>query len=93
MTNYTLPKNHQPQPDRSSDWYNRFHIYLSSGPSRTLKSAFHASTGSKSTPSATAGNQAAKWHWEERVMACDRAIRHQNAQNSAPKNPKTTRHL
>ena len=33
MTNYTLSKHCQPQPNESPNWYNRFHTYLTLEPS------------------------------------------------------------
>ena len=40
MTDDTSPKSWQPQPDEPPEWYDRFEIYLSLGPSRSLAAAY-----------------------------------------------------
>lgn len=73
MTNNTLPKNRQPQPDKSPDQHNISHTYLTSDPSRTHESAIRSSANSKSVPSPSINKQAAYRRWKERVLAYDRA--------------------
>ena len=75
MTENTLPKPWQPQPDEPPEWSDRFHVYLMLGPSRTLAAAFRAWTNSDGSPSGTASKQAKEWRWQERALACDQANR------------------
>ena len=92
MTNYSLLKHCRSKPNKSSKWFNRFHTYLTSGPTRTLTSAFRAWNNSNPSPTGTAGKQAAKWRWQERAMAYDRANQRQNSPGTTPKiffNPAT----
>ncbi len=71
MIKYIFPQQCQPYSNRSPNWYNRFQTYLTLDPSRTHESAPGLSANSKSTPSATAGKQAAEWRWTERAIAYD----------------------
>ena len=75
MTDDASPKLWQPQPDEPPEWYDRFHTYLTLGPSRTLESAFRVRANSNGSPSGTVSRLAAKWRWEERAMAYDTANR------------------
>lgn len=75
MTNYTSSKNCQIYPNKSPEWYDRFHTYLTFGQSRTLTSARRVWANSNSSPTGTAGKQAAKWRWKERALAYDQANR------------------
>ena len=61
MTDVPSPKSWHQQPDEPPDWFNRFHTYLTLGPSRTLESALGLRANSKSTSSSTVSKQAAKW--------------------------------
>ena len=79
MTNFTISKQCQPQPIEPPEWYNRFHIYLTLGPSRTITAALRNWTGSKSKPSITRCRQADAWNWKERAMAFDQANRKEEA--------------
>ncbi len=85
MTNYSLPKHFQPHPNKSPEWYNRFHTYLTSRPSRSFTAAFRAWKNSNPSPNSTAGKQAAKCRWQERAMAYDRANQRQNSPRTTPK--------
>ena len=92
MTNYTLSKNCLLHPNKSPEWYDRFHTYLTSVPSRSFTAALRAWKNSNSKPTSTAGKQAAKWRWQERAMAYDRANQRQNSPRTTPKiffNPAT----
>ena len=79
MTDDNSPKLWQPQPDEPPVWYNRFHIYLKLGPSRTLPTAYRIWTGSHGRPSRTARNKAKEWRWEERAIAYDQSNREEKA--------------
>ena len=73
MTDDSSPKLWQPQPEEPPEWYNRFHIYLTMGPSRTLTAAYRIWADSHSKLSGTVSKQAANWRWKERAMAYDTA--------------------
>lgn len=73
MTNYTLTKNRQAQPDKSPDRHNISPTYLTSDPSRTHESAIRSSANSKSVPSPSINKQAAYRRWKKRALAYDRA--------------------
>ena len=60
MTENTLPRSWQPQPDEPPEWVDRFHIYPVLGPSRTLAAASRVWTNSDSKPSSSVSNQAKK---------------------------------
>ena len=75
MTENTTPQPWKQQPDEPSDWYDRFHVYLMLGPSRTLTAAFRAWAKSRSTPSGALIGHARKWRWKERALAYDQANR------------------
>ena len=64
MTDDNSPKPWEQQPDEPPVWYNRFHIYLKLGPSRTLPTAYRIWTGSHGRPSKTARNKAKEWRWK-----------------------------
>ena len=92
MKNYFLSKHCQPHPNKSPEWYTRFHTYLSSRPSRSFTAAIRAWKDSNGSPTSTAGKQAAKCRWQERAMAFDRANQRQNSPGTTPKiffNPAT----
>ena len=61
MTDDSSPKSWHQQPDEPTDWFNRFHTYLTLGPTHTLESALGLRANSKSTSSSTVSKQAAKW--------------------------------
>ena len=75
MTDAPSPKPWQQQPNDPPKWYDRFHTYLTLGPTRTLTSAFHMWANNSGSPSGTVSKQAAKWLWKERTMAYDTANR------------------
>ena len=75
MTDDTFPKPWQQQPDEPPNWYDRFHTYLTLGPTRTLAAAYRIWAGSQGRPSRTAREQSTNWKWKERAMAYDRANR------------------
>ena len=79
MTNDSSPKPWQPQPEEPPEWYNRFHIFLNMGPSRTLAAAYREWANSDGKPSGAASRQSAKWNWKERAMAYDQANREEKA--------------
>ena len=74
-----LPNPEHQQPDEPPDWYNRFHTYLTLGPSRTLTAAYREWANSKGSPSSTASQQYNKWNWKERALAFDQANREEKA--------------
>ena len=75
MTDDTSPKILTPAARRTPVWYDRFHTYLTLGPTRTLESAFRVRANSNGSPSGTVSKQAAKWRWKERAIAYDTANR------------------
>ena len=79
MTDDSSPKSWHQQPDEPPDWFNRFHTYLTLGPSRTLTAAYREWAKSKGSPSSTASQQYNKWNWKERAMAFDQANREEKA--------------
>ena len=85
MTDDNSPKLWQPQPDEPPVWYNRFHIYLKLGPSRTLPTAYRIWAGSQGRPSRTTRKQSTNWNWKERAMAYDRANRKELAALETPR--------
>ena len=86
MTDDSSPKPWQPQPEEPPEWYNRFHIYLTLGPSRTLAAAYREWANSDGKPSGAASRQSAKWNWNERAMAFDQANREEKAAFEAARN-------
>ena len=79
MTDDSSPKSWHQQPDEPPDWFNRFHTYLTLGPSRTLTAAYREWAKSKGSPSSTASQQYNKWNWKERALAYDQANREEKA--------------
>ena len=79
MTDDTSPKPWDQQPDEPPEWHNRFHIFLTLGPSRTLTAAFHEWSGSDGKHSSTVSQRAKEWRWKERAMAFDQANREEKA--------------
>ena len=79
MTDDSSPKSWHQQPDEPPDWFNRFHTYLTLGPSRTLPAAYREWANSKGSPSSTASQQSTKWNWKERALAFDQANREEKA--------------
>ena len=79
MTDDSSPKSWHQQPDEPPDWFNRFHTYLTLGPSRTLTAAYREWANSKGSPSSTASQQYNKWNWKERALAFDQANREEKA--------------
>ncbi len=79
MTENTTPQPWKQQPDEPSDWYDRFHVYLMLGPSRTLTAAFRAWAKSRGTPSGALIERARKWRWKERALDYDQAGREEQA--------------
>ena len=79
MTDDSSPKSWHQQPDEPPDWFNRFHTYLTLGPSRTLTAAYREWAKSKGSPSSTASQQYNKWRWKERALAYDQANREEKA--------------
>ncbi len=79
MTDDTSPKPWDQQPDEPLVWYNRFHIYLTLGPSRSFTAAFHEWSGSDGKHSSTVSQRAKEWRWKERALAYDQANREEKA--------------
>lgn len=79
MTETASPKPWEQQPDEPPEWYDRFHTYLTLGPSRSLTAAYRAWADSKGNPSKTASNRYNKWNWVERALAYDQATREEKA--------------
>ena len=79
MTETASPKPWEPQPDEPPEWYDRFHTYLTLGPSRSLTAAYRAWADSRGNPSQTASQQYNKWNWKERALAYDQANREEKA--------------
>jgi len=83
MTEDTSPKPWHQLPDEPPDWYDRFHTYLTLGPSRSLTAAFRKWADSKGSPSSTTSQQYHKWRWKERAMAYDQANREEKVAREA----------
>ncbi len=79
MTDNPAPKPWDKQPDEPPEWFNRFHIYLTLGPSRTLLAAYHEWSGSKGNHSSTVNKRSKEWRWKERALAFDQANRAEKA--------------
>ena len=79
MTDNSAPKPWDKQPDEPPEWFNRFHIYLTLGPSRTLLAAYHEWSGSKGNHSSTVNKRSKEWRWKERALAFDQANRAEKA--------------
>lgn len=79
MTENNSLKPWERQPDEPLEWFDRFHIYLSLGPSRNLTAAFRIWSGSQGDLSGTAGQKAKEWRWKERAIAFDQAKREERA--------------
>ena len=79
VTDASSPKPLQPQPDEPPEWYDRFHLYLTLGPSRSLSAAYRIWTDSHGKPSGTASKQFALWRWKDSAMAYDQANREEKA--------------
>ena len=79
MTDETAPKPWEQQPDEPPEWYERFHVYLNLGSSRSLSAAFRAWAGSTGKHSGAVSNVSKEWNWKERALAYDQANREEKA--------------
>ncbi len=71
MTDDNSPKPWKQQSDEPPVWYNRFHTYLTLGPTRTLTTDYRMWANNSGTPTSTVSKQPARWRWKERAMAYD----------------------
>jgi hypothetical protein len=81
------PDDWNQQPGEAPHWFNRFEIYRTLGPSRSIEKAFQTCrqleglAGRRPSPAWYINAQ--QFHWQDRAFAWDRSLHHQRQKQKA----------